>query len=95
MKIIQIVLGVIGVVGYFYWLYYFFRTIEPIIKERVARYFQVKIITNLRGEWKVISKGNAWRNFGIELLQAFFLIFSIFTPLFLLTVVFFVLSQYM
>jgi hypothetical protein len=94
MAIFQILLSLGAVMAYLYWLFYFFRSIEPQIKQRVAHYFQVKMITDFRGYWKVTSKGNWWRNLGIELLQICFLIFFIFAPFFLLIAIFFLVSRF-
>jgi hypothetical protein len=91
--IVQVIGGIIYLIVAVLWIRFYFRRVDPWLRERIGRYFDVTLGIAGRGTWKVVESGQGIRGFLIEFLQPLFMIPAVLLPLIIFVVLLMLLGQ--
>jgi len=85
--VIAVILAIVYLYVMVRWILYFWRHIDPMLRERIGKRFGVTITKNFRNSWEVVEKNL------IEMLQPSFLIPAMFLPVIIFALIVMLLAQ--
>jgi hypothetical protein len=83
--VLQVGLGLLYLVVQVGWIFFFYRRVDPWLRERIGSRFGVTLRIGGRGMWTVAEKGQGMRGCLIEVLQIVFWLPAIMFPLIVFT----------
>lgn len=91
--VLQVGLGLLYLALQVGWVWFFYRRIDPWLRERIGNHFGVTLRIGGRGMWTVAEKGQGTRGCLLEVLQIVFWIPAIMLPLIVFTGVMMLVSE--
>ena len=91
--VIAVILAIVYLYVMVRWILYFWRHIDPMLRERIGKRFGVTITKNFRNSWEVVEKNQGARGCLIEMLQPAFLIPAMFLPVIIFALIVMLLAQ--